>query len=55
MKKILLILLTPIFIFADEYGYSIQDYNPTSPTYGLDVWEPEYADFITLHYFSAQG
>ena len=33
----------------------MQDYNSTSPTYGLDVWNPEYSDYITLHYFSSQG
>ena len=55
MKKFLLILLVPVVMFADEYGYSLQDYNSTSQTYGLDVWEPEYLDFITLHYFSSQG
>ena len=38
-----------------NYDYSLQDYNPTSPTYGLDVWNPEYSDYITLHYFSSQG
>ena len=55
MKKLLLIFLMPVFMFADEYEYSLQDYNSTSQTYGLDVWEPEYLDFITLHYFSSQG
>ena len=33
----------------------MQDYNTTSPTYGMDVWYPEYTDYITLHYFSTQG
>ncbi len=42
-------------MFADEYEYSLQDYNTTSPTYGFDVWNPEYTDYITLHYFSSQG
>ena len=55
MKKIFFILLIPVFIFCDEFEYSLQDYNSTSPTYGLDVWNPEYTDFITLHYFSSQG
>jgi len=55
MKKILLILFTAVFIFGDEYEYSLQDYNSTSPTYGLDVWNPQYNDYITLHYFSSQG
>ena len=55
MKKLLLILLLPVFIFADEFEYSLQDYNATSLTYGLNVWIPEYLDYITLHYFSSQG
>ena len=54
MKKILIILLLPVFIFTEEFEYSLQDYNTTSPTYGLDVWNPEYSNFITLHYFSSQ-
>ena len=55
MKKLLLIFLMPVFMFADEYEYSLQDYNATSPTYGFDVWNPEYTDYITMHYFSSQG
>lgn len=55
MKKILLTLIIPVFIFCDEYEYSLQDYNSTSPTYGSNVWNPEYSDYITLHYFSSQG
>lgn len=41
--------------FADEYEYTHEDYNTTSPTFGLDVWLPEYSNHITLHYFSTQG
>ena len=55
MKKFLLIFIVPVVLFCDEYQYSLQDYNSTSETHGLDVWEPEYLDFITLHYFSSQG
>ena len=54
MKKILLILLLPVLMYAN-YDYSLQDYNSTSPTYGLDVWNPEYSDYITMHFFSSQG
>jgi len=54
MKKFLIIFLLPVFLFG-EYEYSLQDYNSTSPTYGLNVWNPEYSNFITLHYFSSQG
>ena len=55
MKKLLLIFLVPVFIFSDDYAYSLEDYNSTSPTYGYDVWYPEYTEFITMHYFSSQG
>jgi len=55
MKKLLLIFIVPVFIFSDEFNYSLEDYNSSSPTYGLAVWEPEYLDYITLHYFSSQG
>jgi len=54
MKKILLILLFSNYIFCN-YEYSLEDYNTTSPTYGNNVWEPEYLDYITMHYFSTQG
>ena len=55
MKQLLLILLVPVFIFSDDYAYSLEDYNSTSPSYGFDVWYPEYTEFITMHYFSSQG
>ena len=55
MKKILYILIIPVFLFSEQYDYSLLDYNSTSPTYQLDVWNPEYSGFITLHYFSSQG
>ena len=54
MKKILLILVLSSYIFCN-YEYSLEDYNTTSPTYGNNVWEPEYLDYITMHYFSTQG
>ena len=54
MKKILLLFISLVFVFAD-YEYSLQDYNSTSETFGMNVWDPEYSDYITLHYFSSQG
>ena len=53
MYKIISIFLFSLLL--SNYDYSLQDYNSTSPTYGLDVWNPEYSDYITLHYFSSQG
>ena len=53
MKNIFFILfISSIFC---NYNYSLEDFNPTSPTYGSNVWEPEYLDYITMHYFSTQG
>ena len=54
MKKLLIILVVFGFTFAD-YAYSLADNNTTSPTYGMDVWNPEYSGFITMHFFSSQG
>ena len=54
MKKILLILSFISYIFCN-YQYALEDHNTTSPTYGNNVWEPEYLDYITMHYFSTQG
>jgi hypothetical protein len=54
MKKILLLFISLVVVFAD-YEYSLQDYNSTSETFGMNVWDPEYSDYITLHYFSSQG
>ena len=54
MKKTLLILISTAYIFCN-YEYSLQDYNTTSPTYGNNVWEPEYLDYITMHYFGTQN
>ncbi len=54
MKKILLILSFFSYMLCN-YEYSLEDYNTTSPTYGNNVWEPEYLDYITMHYFSTQG
>jgi len=54
MKKLLIILVFFGFTFAD-YAYSLADNNTTSPTYGMDVWNPEYSGFITMHFFSSQG
>ena len=52
--KIKLILLLTSFVFCN-YNYSVEDYNPTSPTYESNVWEPEYLNYITMHYFGTQN
>jgi len=55
MKILLYILIVSGAIFSQNLEYSMEDYNSTSPTYGLNVWSPEYSNHITLHYFSSQG
>tara|TARA_B000000609_G_C24012820_1_gene261101 strand:- start:135 stop:308 length:174 start_codon:yes stop_codon:yes gene_type:complete len=57
MKKHIMFLIIVLFsiVIADEFEYSLEDYNTTSPTFGLNVWNPEYSNYITLHYFSTQG
>ena len=58
MKLYKIILPTLLFtgiLFTQELEYSLEDKNSSSPTYGMDVWFPEYQDYITLHYFSSQG
>ena len=54
MKKIIIIFILPIFLFSD-YEYSLEDYNTTSPSYEMNVWNPEYTGYITMHFFSSQG
>ncbi len=53
MKNIIILTLTSFMLC--NYSYSLQDYNPTSPTFGNDVWEPGYFDYITMHYFGTQN
>ena len=56
MNKIINIVLACFFtVLMADYQYSLEDMNSTSPTYGLDVWNPEYQDYMTLHFFSSQG
>ncbi len=57
MKKYIMFLIIGLssLVIADEFEYSLEDYNTTSPTFGLNVWNPEYSNYITLHYFSTQG
>jgi len=55
IKILISVIIVSGAIFAQNLEYSMQDYNSTSPTYGMDVWHPEYIGYITLHYFSTQG
>ena len=50
-----LFILSFGIVVADEFEYSLEDYNATSPTFESNVWNPECSDYITLHYFSSQG
>ena len=53
MKKELILFLIS-FVFCN-YNYSLEDFNPTSPSYESNVWEPEYLNYITMHYFGTQN
>ena len=55
LKTFIPLIISFTLVFMQDLEYSMQDYNSTSPTYGMDVWYPEYGDYITLHYFSTQG
>ena len=56
MTNILNIIVFTFFtLLCADYQYSLEDMNSTSPTYGLDVWNPEYQGYMTLHFFSSQG
>ena len=50
-----IIMFSLLTILLADYEYSLEDYNSTSLTYGLNVWYPEYSGYITLHYFGSQG
>ena len=55
IKNILISIVFSALIFTDEYNYSLEDLNSTSSSFGLNVWEPYYLDYITMHYFGSQG
>ena len=46
MKKFIIISFFTM-IFCDDFEYSLEDLNSTSPTYSQNVWHPEYLEFIT--------
>ena len=54
MKNILLLLTFSTFVFSQDYNYSFQDYNSTSPTYNQNVG-PSYFDSqgkpISINFF----
>ena len=54
-KMILPVVFFTTLLLSQDLQYSMEDKNTSSPTYGMDVWFPEYEDYITLHYFSSQG
>ena len=54
-KMILPVIFFTTLLISQDLQYSMEDKNTSSPTYGMDVWFPEYEDYITLHYFSSQG
>ena len=57
MKFINAIAVSLLFISTgfSQLEYSFEDMNTTSPSYGQDVWNPFYTEYITFHYISTQG
>ena len=57
MKFINAIAISLLFISTgfSQLEYSFEDMNTTSPSYGQDVWNPFYTEYITFHYISTQG
>ena len=53
--KIFIVSTFFVFLFSDGFEYSLEDVNPNSPSFGGNVWFPDYSDYITLHYFGTQG
>ena len=53
-KFILFSILLSSFIFS-QYEYSLEDVNATSPSFGANLWHPDYSSYITIHYITTQG
>ena len=53
--KVFIIVALVSTLFSDEFEYSLEDFNPNSPSFGENVWFPDYSSYITLHYFGTQG
>ena len=53
-KFILFTILLSSFIFS-QYEYSLEDVNVTSPSFGSNLWHPDYSSYITIHYITTQG
>ena len=53
-KFISFAFLLSSFIFS-QYEYSLEDVNATSPSFGENIWYPEYSSYITIHYITTQG
>ena len=57
MRIILCTIILISFFFSQDYDYSLEDINPTSPTYGQMIG-PSYftdQDKFTIHVFSHQN
>jgi len=53
-RKLLYVIILASLAFS-QYEYSLEDVNSNSATFGINVWYPDYSDYITLHYFGTQG
>jgi len=50
MKTILLSFFLTVIAFG-QYDYSLEDINPSSENYGLNVGTSFYEGSVTIHYF----
>jgi len=53
-RKLLYLIILTSLTFS-QYEYNLEDVNANSPTFGDNVWYPDFSNFITLHYFGTQG
>ena len=49
MKKLLLIFIVSVVL--GQYDYSLEDINPTSENYGVNVGTSFFENKITIHFF----
>ena len=53
--KIYVLLIVIITFGFTQYEYTLEDVNTNSPTFGENIWYPDFSYYITLHYFGTQG
>ena len=49
------VLFTIVFLYSQEYTYSLVDINSSSSYYDQDISPSEFTGQVTLHYFGHQN